>query len=157
MFFHFSVLKDEERKRQREHRCLILGCGEAGKSTFIKQMHIIQSKGFTDEYKMAKKNDIAKNIIDAMQTLIAKMLFVEESAFFEDQQLSEAYGRFQEKSSSYDPKIVFELAEDIKIMWKSQPIQSTYERRHQFQLVDCAAYFLDTVETVMSPDYLPSG
>ena len=50
-----SDLRADEKRRQREHRILLLGCGEAGKSTFIKQMRIIHSNGFTDEERMAFK------------------------------------------------------------------------------------------------------
>ena len=51
----FAELKADEKRRQREHRILLLGCGEAGKSTFIKQMRIIHSDGFTAEERMAIK------------------------------------------------------------------------------------------------------
>ncbi len=52
---HEQIEKDlraEEKRRQREHRILLLGCGEAGKSTFIKQMRIIHSDGFSQEERM---------------------------------------------------------------------------------------------------------
>ena len=53
-----------------EHRILLLGCGEAGKSTFIKQMRIIHSGGFTDKEKLEIKMCIANNILSAVQTLL---------------------------------------------------------------------------------------
>ena len=53
-----------------EHRILLLGCGEAGKSTFIKQMRIIHSGGFTEKEKLEIKMCIANNILSAVQTLL---------------------------------------------------------------------------------------
>ena len=50
-----------------EHRILLLGCGEAGKSTFIKQMRIIHSGGFSDREKLEIKRAIANNILSAVQ------------------------------------------------------------------------------------------
>ena len=63
-------LKADKKRRQREHRILLLGCGEAGKSTFIKQMRIIHSEGFSTEEKMEIKSSIASNILSAIQTLL---------------------------------------------------------------------------------------
>jgi GTPase SAR1 family protein len=42
----FLDLQSDRKRRQKEHRILLLGCGEAGKSTFIKQMRIIHSAGW---------------------------------------------------------------------------------------------------------------
>ena len=54
-----------------EHNILILGCGEAGKSTFIKQMQIIHAEGLGDDKKrLEKKPLIAANIVSAIFTLI---------------------------------------------------------------------------------------
>ena len=58
------------KQNQQRHRCLILGCGESGKSTFIKQMRIIHSAGFQTEEKLKIKEDIAKNIADSIKVLI---------------------------------------------------------------------------------------
>merc|ERR1740122_893518 len=41
-------LKKDRARMSEEHRILILGCGEAGKSTFIKQMEIIHAQGLGD-------------------------------------------------------------------------------------------------------------
>ena len=53
-----------------EHRILLLGCGEAGKSTFIKQMRIIHSGGFSEAEKLDIKRAIASNILSSVQTLL---------------------------------------------------------------------------------------
>ena len=42
-------------KNRSKHRILLLGCGEAGKSTFIKQMRIIHSNGFNKDERLAIK------------------------------------------------------------------------------------------------------
>ena len=54
---------------------MLLGCGQAGKSTFIKQMRIIHSEGFQDEEKEQMKLDISSNIAHAITMLIENSLF----------------------------------------------------------------------------------
>ena len=52
--------------------------------------------------------------------------------------------------------MMFQLADDIQILWESQPIQEAYERRNEFQIVECAKYFLTKVHQVMHEDYVPT-
>ena len=54
------------------------------------------------------------------------------------------------------PEVIFERADDIKLLWESEPIQITYERRNEFQIVECAKYFLSRVHEVLAPDYIPT-
>ena len=54
----FVDLQNDRKRRQKEHRILLLGCGEAGKSTFIKQMRIIHSSGDEKNSSWAMDNVI---------------------------------------------------------------------------------------------------
>ena len=83
-------LKQNKKERQREYRCLLLGCGEAGKSTFIKQMRIINGDEFTEEEESEYKKAIAKNILSAIKTLLENMSFEEEHAIQSDNTLDNA-------------------------------------------------------------------
>ncbi|KAH7721048.1 guanine nucleotide-binding protein subunit alpha-14-like protein [Aphelenchoides avenae] len=44
----------------------------------------------------------------------------------------------------------------LKILWRSDIIRQAYERRSEFQLMDCANIFLDEIERLGAPDYCPS-
>ena len=166
MYF-FSELKKDRARMSEEHRILILGCGEAGKSTFIKQMEIIHANGLGDDSaRLEKKPLIAGNIVSAMGTLVREMSFVQENQLHDIEALSEAVGRLsrmpnfpQENTAHamrYDEKLVLDRADDIKLLWECEPIQTTYKRRNEFQIVECARYFLSKVHDVMQPNYVPS-
>jgi len=45
---------------------LLLGAGESGKSTIVKQMRILHVNGFSDTERKQKIEDIKKNIRDAI-------------------------------------------------------------------------------------------
>lgn len=49
------------------HRLLLLGAGESGKSTIVKQMRILHINGFNEAEKREKITDIRRNVRDAMQ------------------------------------------------------------------------------------------
>ncbi len=51
----------------------LVGTGESGKSTFIKQMRIIHGSGYTDEDKKDFIKLVHQNVISAMQSMVRAM------------------------------------------------------------------------------------
>ena len=156
--FTFLALKEEQARKSEEHHILILGCGEAGKSTFIKQMQIIHSDGLGNESKRKEKmGTIVDNIMEAILTLIREMSFVQKEDLYETEEYSDALERLENISqTNFTIEDVRQRADDIKLLWESSPIQKTYERRNEFQIVECARYFLSKVHEVLHPDYVPT-
>jgi hypothetical protein len=146
---------------------LLLGCGQAGKSTFIKQMRIIHSEGFQDDEKTQMKMDIASNIAMSITVLIENSLFEANPQSDEDKQLQTAVNRVTSAMDQYlnmtnylfepEPEAVLSMADDITLIWESGPVQAAYANRNNFQLIDCAKYFLSQVHKIMSPDYVPNN
>uniref|UniRef100_A0A8C9D8I7 G protein subunit alpha 15 n=1 Tax=Panthera leo TaxID=9689 RepID=A0A8C9D8I7_PANLE len=64
----------EQKKRDRgELKLLLLGPGESGKSTFIKQMRIIYGAGYSEEERKGFRPLIYQNIFVSMQAMIEAM------------------------------------------------------------------------------------
>lgn len=63
-------LKKDKSNARKELKLLLLGCGESGKSTFIKQMRIIHGSGYSDEDKKGFAKLIYQNVFMAMQSII---------------------------------------------------------------------------------------
>lgn len=59
-------LAKEKQIYRATHRLLLLGAGESGKSTIVKQMRILHVNGFSEREKKQKIEDIKKNIRDAI-------------------------------------------------------------------------------------------
>ncbi|KRT85659.1 ADP ribosylation factor [Oryctes borbonicus] len=49
-----------------------------------------------------------------------------------------------------------EFYEHTEALWKDKGVQATYERSNEYQLIDCAKYFLDQVDIIKRPDYTPT-
>lgn len=59
-------LQKDKQVYRATHRLLLLGAGESGKSTIVKQMRILHVNGFSEQERKHKIEDIKKNIRDAI-------------------------------------------------------------------------------------------
>lgn len=67
-------LQKDKQLYRATHRLLLLGAGESGKSTIVKQMRILHVDGFSEQEKKQKIDDIKKNIRDAI--LVSNFCFI---------------------------------------------------------------------------------
>lgn len=63
-------LKKDKSNARKELKLLLLGCGESGKSTFIKQMRIIHGSGYSDEDKKGFCKLIFQNVFMSIQQIL---------------------------------------------------------------------------------------
>jgi GTPase SAR1 family protein len=156
-----SISKNIEKRLQRDRsiarreiKILLLGTGESGKSTFIKQMRIIHGKGFTEEDKRSYKTRVYSNVVLAIQTLVkaAKKMQLELTG----QDHESCVHMLEAMDAAAVHSISQEECEAIKSLWKDGGIQSAYERRREFHLTDSAKYYLDDLDRVCGPEYIPS-
>ncbi|KAG7273268.1 hypothetical protein CRUP_009696 [Coryphaenoides rupestris] len=66
-------LQKDKQIYRATHRLLLLGAGESGKSTIVKQMRILHVNGFNAEEKKQKIHDIKNNIKEAIETIVTAM------------------------------------------------------------------------------------
>ena len=63
-------LQQERNKNKNEVKLLLLGAGESGKSTVLKQMKLLHQGGFTHRERMQYGQVIWADAIESMRTLI---------------------------------------------------------------------------------------
>lgn len=66
-------LKIERDVLKQEVKLLLLGAGESGKSTIVKQMKIIHENGFTTDECVGYREIVFGNMIQAMQSVLAAL------------------------------------------------------------------------------------
>lgn len=66
-------LRDDHKRLAREIKLLLLGAGESGKSTVLKQMRLIHSKGFSPQERKQWKVTIFQNLLHAFQVVFGAM------------------------------------------------------------------------------------
>lgn len=147
-------LRKDKRDARRELKLLLLGTGESGKSTFIKQMRIIHGSGYSEEDKRGHVKLVYQNIFMAMTTMIRAM---ENLSIPYGNSRNEEYAKMV-KEVDYETVTTFEkhFIDYIDSLWADTGIQECYERRREYQLTDSAKYYLDALDRVTESEYLPT-
>lgn len=149
-----KLLKQHHKEELKRLKILLLGTGESGKSTITKQMRIIHINGFNMRERTEKICDIRKNIKESIVVLLLAMhqlqipLECEESIISKDFILREAGNPDIHRTS--------EFLDHAEKLWNDPGVQACYSRSHEYQLIDCAKYFLDKLHEIKSPAYIPS-
>jgi len=141
---------------KRQVKLLLLGAGESGKSTFLKQMRIIHNVNYDVTSQLEFRKIIYQNIIKGMKVLVdaQKKLGIpltnKENSLLGDQLL------LFDNTASLNNNTFPQFKTMITKLWSDEGIQRAFDRRNEFQLTDSVQYFLDNVERIADPDYVPT-
>ncbi|PAA63865.1 hypothetical protein BOX15_Mlig001398g1 [Macrostomum lignano] len=149
-------IKQEEKNYASTYRLLLLGAGESGKSTIVKQMRILHIDGFSAEEKRQKVQDIRRNVRDAILSITGAMSGLNPPIELGDPGNSDSLEFMHSSASRPDFDYPPEFFRHTQALWSDSGVQAAYERANEYQLIDCAKYFLDKVTEVGRDDYEPS-
>jgi len=150
-------IKLEKKKLRNTYKILLLGCGEAGKSTFIKQMKIIHSGedegGWSDEDKQKYRKEILVNVIQCLQILL------EETTEELETSLINTAARIREldPDDERDHGLLWGFRDNIQAIWEDSAVQETFNRRNEYNLPDCCRYFLSNIQRITAPTFVPES
>ncbi|TAQ88043.1 hypothetical protein B7494_g3633 [Chlorociboria aeruginascens] len=148
-------LEEDSRRLRRECKILLLGSGESGKSTIVKQMKIIHQNGYTVDELALYRLTIYKNLIDCSKALIGALRqFGIEPADPENLDNSEFLVNYQVNPDPHTP-LDSRVGPAVDLLWKDACIESLMERQSEFYLMDSAPYFFEEALRIASPDYIP--
>uniref|UniRef100_A0A8C7PY85 Guanine nucleotide-binding protein subunit alpha n=1 Tax=Oncorhynchus mykiss TaxID=8022 RepID=A0A8C7PY85_ONCMY len=125
-------LRRDKRDARRELKLLLLGTGESGKSTFIKQMRIIHGTGYSEEDKRGFTKLVYQNIFTAMQSMIRAMETLMIPYKYEHNKGNANVVQEVDVEKVYTFENPYINA--IKCLWNDPGIQEAYDRRREYQL-----------------------
>ncbi|GAA5857164.1 hypothetical protein JCM8547_009347 [Rhodosporidiobolus lusitaniae] len=169
-------LDDEAKKFRRECKILLLGSGESGKSTIVKQMKIIHQNGYSRDEMMLFRLTIHKNILDSAQGLVLalrrfKMEPIEEvnrgyaDRIMEHRLEADTYSTASpvlqhspnaSTSGGNNGGLSPDIVRAIDSLWHDPIIPSVLDRQSEFYLMDSASYFFDEIKRIGASGYVPS-
>ncbi|XP_070580526.1 guanine nucleotide-binding protein subunit alpha-13-like [Ptychodera flava] len=151
------MLAKEKAHHRRLVKILLLGAGESGKSTFLKQMRIIHGQIFTDEDLKEYRAVINSNIVKGTKVLVdARDKLRIPWGDPQNEKHGEEIMKY-DSSISLDATTFPKYVAHVKALWADKGIQDAFDRRNEFQLGDSVKYFLDELDRVGQPNYLPTN
>ncbi|XP_023151166.1 guanine nucleotide-binding protein G(q) subunit alpha-like [Amphiprion ocellaris] len=147
-------LRRDKRDSRREYKLLLLGTGESGKSTFIKQMRIIHGRGYSDEDKRGFTRLVYQNIFTAMQAMIQAMNALQIPYKYEHNKANASIVNKVDVEKVTTLKKPY--ADALKSLWSDPGIQECYNRKREYQLSDSAKYYLNDLDRIAEAAYLPT-
>lgn len=148
-------LKADGERAAREVKLLLLGAGESGKSTIVKQMKIIHESGYSPEECKQYKPVVFSNTIQSMQAIIRAMGTLKVD-YGNPDRAEDARQLFALAGSVEDGELTHELVGIMKRLWADEGVQMCFGRSREYQLNDSAGYYLSSLERIGAPNYTPT-
>jgi len=133
-------------------KILLLGAGESGKSTIVKQLKLIHKYKIEAKEKKQVAQGLHQNVLDCMKALIHQVKVYKAHEFSADE------AKTAEELEAYNDqeRIPPELGARILSLFRSVPIQHAYARRNEFWLLDSFDYYVEHLTRFCDEKFDPS-
>ncbi|KAJ7351422.1 heterotrimeric G-protein alpha subunit, GPA3-like protein [Mycena albidolilacea] len=167
-------ITEDSKRYKKEAKILLLGSGESGKSTIVKQMKIIHQAGFDTRERAEYRTTIYKNVLDSAATLARVIRRVGMGAMGVLPSGRERggipTGRVSARPGTAEgvmpaaavlaqthAKLTPALADAIWHVARAPAVEKLVdEHPADFYLMDSAGYFFSAIHRIAAPTYVPS-
>ncbi|KAJ8100050.1 guanine nucleotide binding protein, alpha subunit [Lipomyces tetrasporus] len=150
-----NQIKRDRILQRNEIKMLLLGAGESGKSTIIKQMKLIHEGGYSRDERLSFREIIFSNTVQSMKVIVEAMdsLGIELANPANAKSARLVYDLPNQIEGDSLPA---EIGPAIGSLWKDAGVQDTYKRGREYQLNDSAKYYFDAIQRIADPYYVPN-
>ncbi|CDR48443.1 RHTO0S18e00166g1_1 [Rhodotorula toruloides] len=152
-------LKRARREEAMETKCLLLGPGESGKSTIVKQMRLVYSSPYTTAELLSFRETIFSNLLQSAQSLLSSFSALKIRLPADVKEETRWLREVDETEEVVDPEtggLRSEAAQALGRLWEAEGTKEAMRRSAEFQLNDSAEYFFTHLARIASPSYLPT-
>lgn len=157
-----STLGTEKKPKQavKHHaKILLLGAGESGKSTILKQIKIIHQNGFTERERLDYKPFVYNNVISSAQSIVSALTqfdLAKELTHVSQKELEEITSRSVQLETSEKIALDAEITDIIKrLIEEPAVIKLLNQHGPEFYILDSAVYFFSSIDRISKEDYIP--
>ncbi|CAO3683156.1 unnamed protein product [Rhizopus stolonifer] len=150
-----NQLKRDKLNLRNEVKMLLLGAGESGKSTILKQMKLIHDGGYSRDERDAFKEIIFSNTVQSMRVILEAMESMGIS-LADPQHMKEASVILELSPQMELDTFPPEITTAIRTLWKDSNLLDVFERSREYQLNDSAKYYFDSVDRIGDSGYVPT-
>ncbi|KAK9763067.1 guanine nucleotide-binding protein subunit alpha, variant 2 [Basidiobolus ranarum] len=150
-----NQIKHDRIVQRNDVKMLLLGAGESGKSTLIKQMKLIHEGGYSIDEKEAFREVIFSNAAQSMRVILEAMEIMEiplgtsKNSIYVDI-IMDLPEQIEGETLAHD------ITQAIKCLWADEGVQLCFHRSREYQLNDSARYYFDSIERIGQPNYIPN-
>lgn len=150
------MLEADGREEENVIKILLLGAGESGKSTLVKQMKIIHNDGFTEDELESFKPTILDNLVQSMKYVLNGMgllrINLENPKNKYHAQTILACQRCYDSSRRMQPNV----AAALRSLWTDKGVRLCVSKGYEYELNDSAIYYFENMERLCSEKYNPN-
>jgi GTPase SAR1 family protein len=139
-----------------DKKILLLGAGDGGKSTWLKQCRSLYQMFSTNELK-SYREIVLSNLLDCTRILINAAEgfgyeIMDQQAVHQIKTLMDTVQIFVSVSTNVTPAIV----QHIQDIYEEPAIKKTLQRRREFQYHENGDYWFENLDRITDPDYVPT-
>ncbi|KAJ7917636.1 heterotrimeric G-protein alpha subunit, GPA3-like protein [Mycena leptocephala] len=155
-------ISEDSKRYKKECKILLLGSGESGKSTIVKQMKIIHQAGFDARERAEYRTTIYKNVLDSAGTLARVIRRVGLERGIQTGRVSARPGTADGPDThavlaQTHAVLTPALADAIWHVARAPAVERLVdEHPAEFYLMDSASYFFASIHRIAAPTYVPS-
>lgn len=166
-------IAEDERNFKKECKILLLGSGESGKSTIVKQMKIIHLNGYTPDELARHRAIVNRNVVESAQALVQAMRkfgldpvlpanrahaqrILEFALPPAPTSSSLAAAAATPTNAVLSATLPPDLGDAIAGLTTDPVISAIMDRSNEFYLMDSAAYFFGQIARIARRDYVPN-
>ena len=136
-------------------KILLLGSGEGGKSTIVKQMRIIYGGGYSERERMMYRSIIYSDTIKALYAILKEMEEM-ETQFKDSSRLKDITTLTELTKDLKDTNLTNDIGDIMIRIWNDSAIQQTFLHSKEYQLNGSIGYFLNSLRRIFHQNYVPS-
>lgn len=149
-----NQLKRDRMQAKNEIKMLLLGAGESGKSTVLKQMKLIHHGGYNEAERESYKEIIYSNTIQSMRAILDALPHL-------DIQLQPPNDARRSIVLNLPGQIEGDMlpaniADAIRGLWNDPGVREAVARSREFQLNDSAVYYFNAIDRMSTSNYMPT-
>ncbi|CAG8721371.1 12859_t:CDS:2, partial [Acaulospora colombiana] len=149
-----NQLKRDRLQAKNEIKMLLLGAGESGKSTVLKQMKLIHHGGYNDQERESYKEIIFSNTVQSMRAILEALPTLEIGINPQNEARRATVMALPVQLET--DALPREVADAIRGLWMDPGVQEAVRRAREFQLNDSATYYFNSIERMSMPGYIPT-
>jgi len=169
-----SSQKNNDASEKGNNKVLLLGSGESGKTTILKQLRLLHGTEWSDEDMRMYSVVVQSNVVEAMRKLcyLLQRLGLEGELNAAGRQAYDDLSRGTSKKATTGGKrdgseragcVANEDAaeflanhEGMRALWQSDAMKKAWAERRTVNIIDAHKAFLNDMPRIAAPDYMPT-